>query len=112
MPYFSHHIFCCENQREPNHVRGCCADKNAKELREYLKEKTKELGLSGAGKIRINSAGCLDRCELGPVIVVYPEAIWYRPTNKADINEIISQHLVGGKVVSRLQLFDTQKKLT
>lgn len=110
MPYFSHHIFCCENQRVPNYVRGCCADKNAKELREYLKEKTKELGLSGAGKIRINSAGCLDRCELGPVLVVYPEGVWYRPLTTNDIDEIITQHLVGGTPVARLRLADNQKK--
>lgn len=108
MSHFVHHIFCCENRREPGHVRGCCAEKGSAELREYFKKRVKELGVE---KTRVNSAGCLDRCELGPVVVIYPEAIWYRPTTHEDIDAIIKEHLVGGKVVERLRLADGQKQL-
>jgi (2Fe-2S) ferredoxin len=110
MPYFAQHIFCCENRREAGHSRGCCAEKDASALRAYFKDKIKEKGLAGAGKIRVNSAGCLDRCELGPVIVIYPEDIWYSLKNTTDIDEIIESHLVGGTPVARLMLADNQKR--
>ncbi len=108
MTYYQYHVFCCENQREPGHTRGCCADKGGTALRDYFKKRVKELGIP---KTRINSAGCLDRCELGPVIVVYPEGIWYRPTSEQDIDLIISQHLSAGIPVEKLRLADTQKRL-
>ena len=110
MPYFIQHVFCCENRREAGHSRGCCAEKNASELRAYFKDKVKEKDLAGAGKIRVNSSGCLDRCELGPVLVIYPEGVWYRPVNTADIDEIIESHLMGGTPVARLMLADNQKR--
>ena len=62
--------------------------------------------MSGEGKVRINTAGCLDRCELGPVLVVYPEETWYSYLDREDIDEIIEQHLIGGKVVERLLIQD------
>ena len=80
----------------------CCARFNASEIREYAKAKIKALGMSGEGGVRINTAGCLDRCELGPVIVVYPEAVWYSYVDREDIDEIIDQHLCKGQVVERL----------
>jgi (2Fe-2S) ferredoxin len=98
---FKHHIFCCTNKREPGHKRGCCAEKNADDLRAYMKERVKELGIK---KTRVNNAGCLDRCELGPVMVIYPEGIWYSPKTKADVDEIIKEHLLGGTPVERLRL--------
>ena len=70
----------------------------------YAKERIQALGLSGAGQIRINKAGCLDRCELGPVLVVYPDAIWYTYVDQSDIDEIIDSHLLNGKPVERLRL--------
>ena len=73
-------------------------------MQAYAKQRVKELGISGAGKVRINKAGCLDRCEQGPCLVVYPEAIWYTYVDQRDIDEIIDEHLVGGKVVERLRL--------
>jgi (2Fe-2S) ferredoxin len=100
MPY-THHIFCCTNQREPGAKRGCCADKNAIKLRDYFKARAKELGVPNH---RVNTAGCLDRCEEGPVMVIYPEGIWYRYDTKDDIDEIIKTHLLGGKIVDRLCL--------
>ena len=73
-------------------------------MRDYAKKRVKELKLSGPGNVRINAAGCLDRCEQGPVIVVYPEEVWYTYVDKADIDEIIDEHLVGGRVVERLRI--------
>jgi len=102
MPYYHHHVFFCTNQREDG--RTCCADKQAQEMRDYAKEKVKALGLAGQGRVRINNAGCLDRCEEGPTIVIYPEGVWYTYVDKADIDEIIEQHLVHGRVVERLKM--------
>ena len=100
MSHYKYHVFFCTNSREPG--QQCCERCNASEIRDYAKARIKKLGLSGAGKIRINTAGCLDRCELGPVLVVYPEEIWYSYIDREDVDEIIEQHLIGGKVVQRL----------
>ena len=101
MALFQHHIFCCTNRREPGHKRGCCADKNADSLRDYMKAKAKELGVP---KTRVNAAGCLDRCELGPVMVIYPEGVWYRPQTTDDVDAILHEHVIGGVPVERLRL--------
>ena len=101
MPLFNHHIFCCTNTREPGHKRGCCAEKDADTLRDYMKAKAKELGIA---KVRVNMSGCLDRCELGPVMVIYPEGVWYRPQTTADIDQILHEHIIGGVPVERLRL--------
>ena len=74
------------------------------QIREYAKKKIKELGLSGQGKIRVNQAGCLDRCEEGPVCVIYPEGTWYTYVDESDIDEIIESHLVNGEPVDRLKI--------
>ena len=103
MSHYSHHVFFCTNQRAPGE-RTCCADKNAIALRDYARNSVKALGLNGEGKIRVNNAGCLDRCELGPCMVVYPETVWYSYTDKEDIDEIVSEHLQQGRVVERLKL--------
>ena len=76
----------------------------ASALRDYAKQRIKELGLAGPGKVRINMAGCLDRCEEGPVIVVYPEEVWYTYVDKEDIDEIIDEHIQHGRVVDRLRI--------
>jgi (2Fe-2S) ferredoxin len=73
-------------------------------MRDYLKRRTKELGIAGKGGVRINTAGCLDRCQEGPVIVVYPEATWYTYVDREDLDEILSEHLLKGQVVERLRL--------
>jgi (2Fe-2S) ferredoxin len=101
MSFFKHHIFCCTNQREPGAPRECCANKNASELRDYMKNRVKELGLR---KVRVNNSGCLDRCELGPCIVVYPEGVWYRCSTKEEVDLIITEHLQGGTPVASLRL--------
>lgn len=99
--FFAHHIFCCTNRREPGHTRGCCAEKEADTLRDYMKQRIKALGLP---KTRINNAGCLDRCELGPCMVIYPEGIWYACRTKQDVDAVISEHLQQGRIVERLRL--------
>lgn len=73
-------------------------------MRDYAKERVKALKLSGPGKVRINTAGCLDRCKQGPVMVVYPEAVWYSYVDQEDIDEIIREHLQNGRVVERLRI--------
>ena len=101
-PHFSHHIFFCCNQRAAGET--CCNNVGASELRAYAKDRVKALGLNGQGKVRINQAGCLDRCDLGPVLVVYPEGVWYTFIDRDDIDEIISEHLQNGRVVERLRV--------
>ncbi|QSI77018.1 MULTISPECIES: ferredoxin [Niveibacterium] len=102
MSYFKHHVFFCCNQRPAG--ESCCADHGAAEMQAYAKDRIKALKLNGEGKVRMNKAGCLDRCDEGPVLVVYPEGTWYTYVDKTDIDEIIDSHIVGGKVVERLKL--------
>jgi len=73
-------------------------------MREYAKGRVKELGLSGPGKVRVNQAGCLDRCDEGPCVVVYPEAVWYTYVDRSDIDEIIEEHVKNGRIVERLRM--------
>ena len=102
MGYYQYHVFFCVNQRDDG--RKCCADAGAQALRDYAKKKIKDLRLSGAGKVRINMAGCLDRCGKGPVVVIYPKEIWYKLESTADVDELIESHLIGGQVVERLKV--------
>lgn len=102
MSFYKYHMFFCTNLREDG--RPCCQDHNAQEARDYAKKRVKELGLSGPGKVRINNAGCLDRCNEGPVVVVYPEGVWYTYVDQDDVDEIITSHLQGGQVVERLKI--------
>ena len=102
MSYYKHHVFFCQNRRDP--PAACCAAHNAEAMRDYAKKRVKALKLNGEGKVRINSAGCLDRCEEGPCIVVYPEGTWYTYVDRQDIDEIVDEHLVHGRVVDRLKI--------
>src|SRR5215470_13245170 len=95
--FYQSHVFVCTNVRPDGHPRGCCKAKGAERLRDYMKARAKELGLKG---VRINTAGCLDRCELGPTMVIYPEGVWYAPKTTADIDEILAIHVRGGGRVS------------
>ena len=99
--YYKSHIFMCTNERKEDHPRGCCKAKGSLELRGYMKNKVRELGIDG---MRINASGCLDRCELGPTMVIYPEGVWYTYTSTEDLDEIISEHLQKGNRVERLIL--------
>lgn len=103
MSHYDHHVFFCTNQRENG--EACCGNFNAQKMRDYVKSKVKKLGLSTEeNRIRINSAGCMDRCELGPVLVIYPEAVWYSYVDEKDLDEIIGEHLKNGRIVERLKI--------
>jgi (2Fe-2S) ferredoxin len=102
MSHFQHHVFFCTNQRANG--ESCCNDHGANDIRAYAKDRVKSLGDQIPGKVRINSAGCLDRCDKGPVMVIYPEAVWYTYVDKDDVDEIIESHLGQGKVVERLKV--------
>ncbi|MBM3642791.1 MAG: (2Fe-2S) ferredoxin domain-containing protein [Alphaproteobacteria bacterium] len=106
-PYYEAHVFCCTNRRPAGHPRGCCAERNGEALRDYMKNKAKALGLKN---VRINSAGCLDRCELGPTVVIYPEGVWYSCATEADIDEVLDVHLAKGGRVARLMLHTADKR--
>jgi (2Fe-2S) ferredoxin len=105
-PYYEAHVFCCTNRRMAGHPRGSCADKGSEGLRDYMKSRARELGLK---KVRINNAGCLDRCELGPTVVIYPEGVWYAVSTEADIDEVLQKHMVEGGRVERLMLQTADK---
>ncbi len=107
--YYRYHVFFCTNQRQPDgkHCKQSdqdCQQHDALAMRKYMKKKVKELGLVRTGEVRVNMAGCLNRCSLGPVVVIYPEAVWYTFVDKTDIDEIISEHLQNGRVVERLKI--------
>lgn len=100
--FYHRHLFFCCNQRDGG--RECCADKGSVALRDYCKRRVRELGLAGKGKMRVNLAGCMDRCSEGPVLVVYPEGVWYHYSDRRDIDEIIDSHLRRGQPVERLRI--------
>ncbi|MCB6184793.1 (2Fe-2S) ferredoxin domain-containing protein [Leeia sp. TBRC 13508] len=99
--FFEKHVFFCCNQRAEG--EGCCNNFGATDVRNYAKDKVKALGLAGEGKVRINNAGCLGRCDDGPVIVIYPENVWYTYVDKEDVDEIIESHLKNNQIVERLK---------
>lgn len=100
MSGFKHHIFICINQRPKGDPRGCCADNRSVELHAFFKQEVQRLGLKGI--VRANKAGCLDHCEYGPSVVIYPEGVWYWVGNEADVTEIMERHVVQGELVERL----------
>jgi (2Fe-2S) ferredoxin len=104
MSYFQRHIFFCLNHRESGD--DSCSRHDAQAGFDHCKARVRELGLGGVGGVRVNKAGCLDRCAGGPVAVVYPDATWYTYVDQSDIDEIVEKHLVGGAVVERLVLPD------
>jgi (2Fe-2S) ferredoxin len=99
--YYKRHIFFCLNQREGE---AACEQQGAKAAFDHCKARIKSAQAAGPGGVRVNKAGCLDRCAGGPVAVVYPEAVWYTYMDQADVDEIIDSHLLGGRVVERLVL--------
>ena len=101
-PYYEQHVFICMNQREDG--KACCGNHGAQAVQKYAKKRLKELDMIGQGKIRINQSGCLDRCDEGPVLVIYPQGTWYTYVDTQDIDDIIDTHLLGGKIVERLKI--------
>jgi len=104
MPKFERHIFICGNTRPAGHPRGCCDPIGRAELQLSFKQKLAERGLKG--RVRANQSGCLDQCEHGPNLVVYPDAVWYGGVTLADVDEIVDSHIVGGRPVERLLIKD------
>lgn len=102
MPYFDKHVFICNNERPEGHPRGDCTKKGGKEVRERFKSELAQRGLKGG--MRANMAGCLDACETGCTVVVYPDDVWYGHVTPADVTEIVEKHLLGGHPVERLVL--------
>lgn len=102
MPPYERHVFVCVNERPPGHRRGCCSSRNGKEICAALKQMNQKSGL--AGKVRINAAGCLDECERGVAIVVYPEAVWYGGVTLDALEELYDSHIVNGRPLERLRL--------
>jgi (2Fe-2S) ferredoxin len=114
MAKFEKHIFICTNQRPDGNPRGCCDPSGNAELHRMFKEKLKQRGIPNS-KVRANKAGCLDQCEVGPTVVVYPDNVWYGGVTLADVDEIIDAHILGDNPVERLVIPDavlnnTQKK--
>lgn len=104
MPSFQRHVFVCINERPADNPKGCCKAKGGAEVRDRLKAELASRGLSKV--IRANNAGCLDQCETGVTVVVYPEQVWYGHVTPDDIPEIVDKHLIGGEPVARLMLPD------
>ena len=99
--FFDTHVFVCGNRRPDGHPRGCCAEKGSEKIRDYMKARVKELGLKS---IRINASGCLDRCELGPCAVIYPEGVWYRLDDFKAVDKVLARHVVSGERAVALML--------
>ncbi|MCR9120392.1 MAG: (2Fe-2S) ferredoxin domain-containing protein [bacterium] len=100
MAPFTHHIFICTNRRTEGHPRGCCDSTGSEALRSKFKAAVKERGLGPL--VRANSAGCLEQCELGPAVVIYPQEIWYGNVTLADVDRILDETVIGGKVIEEL----------
>jgi (2Fe-2S) ferredoxin len=96
------HVFVCVNERDPDDPRGCCGAKGSREVQSRLKQLVAEAGLRG--RVRINSAGCLDQCARGVTVVVYPEAVWYGGVTPEDAEELFREHVLHGRPVERLRL--------
>ncbi len=104
MPFFEKHIFICTNRRDPSNPKGSCAQKGSEAVRERFKRALAERGLRG--RMRANASGCLDQCANGCTVVVYPEQVWYGHVTPDDVDEIVDEHLVGGRIVERLLMPD------
>jgi (2Fe-2S) ferredoxin len=102
VPLFEHHVFICTNERDRSAARPSCLPQGSKHLKSAFKDVIKDAGLKH--KVRANESGCLDQCEHGPVVVVYPEAVWYGNVHQRDVAEIVREHLVEGRPVERLRL--------
>ena len=107
-PYYEAHVFVCTNDRGADAKRPSCAQKGSEKLRDYMKAQARAGGLAN---VRINASGCLDRCELGCTLLIYPEGVWYHYRTRADLDEIIQTHLKDGKRVKRLLLTTEQEEL-
>ncbi|MCA9187296.1 MAG: (2Fe-2S) ferredoxin domain-containing protein [Pirellulaceae bacterium] len=106
MPKFTHHVFICGNQRTPGHPRGCCNCDGKDALREAFKSELTRRGLTPL--VRANKAGCLDQCEMGPIVVIYPQEIWYGNVQPHDVPRIVEETIIGGRLLDDLLIKDDQ----
>jgi (2Fe-2S) ferredoxin len=106
MAKFEKHIFICTNQRPDGSPRGCCDPSGSAELQRTFKAKLAQRRIPNS-RVRANKSGCLDQCEIGPTVVVYPDAVWYGGVTPEDVDEIIDEHIVGGRPVQRLIIPDS-----
>lgn len=104
MGYYARHVFVCVNARDGG--KPCCAAGGSEEAREHIKARLRSAGVNGPGRVRVSGAGCLGRCARGPVLVVYPEGVWYTFAGRRDLDAIVDRHLIGGETVAELQLDD------
>ena len=104
MSFYQRHIFICTNLRDSG--KKCCGQTQANDFADYLKSQLKQRQMHGAGKIRVSRSQCLGRCAKGPVMVIYPEQVWYTFNEQSDIDEIMHNHLLNGERVSRLLLLE------
>jgi (2Fe-2S) ferredoxin len=100
MPSFTHHIFVCGNVREPGHKRGCCDPSGGQQLREAFKNALKKAKLGSL--VRANHAGCLEQCEHGPTVVIYPQGIWYGGVKIEDVPRIVERTVIAGEILDDL----------
>ena len=100
MPAFTHHIFVCCNQRSAGHRRGCCDPTGTEELRNAFKAEVKRRDLKPL--VRANKAACLDQCEHGPNVVIYPQGIFYGGVTLDDVTRIIEATVIGGRILEDL----------
>ncbi len=107
MARFQKHLFICNNQRKEDDPRGCCSSRGSMNLLDYIKKRVHESGLKG--KVRVNKAGCLDACQYGPTLVVYPEDVWYAPRTQEDMEEIFTEHIQNDRPVDRLKILFKKK---
>ncbi len=100
MSFYERHVFTCVNERDGSDARGCCMERGGDDVAAWFKAEVKERGWKG--RIRANRAGCLDVCEFGPAVVVYPEQVWYSPATQEDVKAICDRHLANGDIVTEL----------
>jgi len=105
MPAFTHHIFICCNQRAPGHRRGCCNPDGSEQLRNAFKAEVKSRRLGPL--VRANKAGCLEQCEHGPTVAIYPQGIFYGGVSVADVPRIIEETVINGRVIEELQISES-----
>ena len=99
---YHHHFFICINQRTPGHPKGDCASKQSREVFTKFQEETEKRQLWET--VAVSGSSCLGSCGMGPTVVVYPEGVWYGKVGVKDVDEIMDQHVLGGKPVERLLL--------
>ena len=95
------HIFVCTHERAPNDPRGCCKAKDSEKVLAVFKEELVKKGLHN--QVRAQKSGCLDVCEKGVSVVVYPDGVWYGRVKTTDVPEIVQSHIMDGKPVERLR---------